>query len=79
MKVTLQKEKPMYHPDFGSDHTGILGICGTTLLYGISLLTINDGTLATIHAIASISTTLAALATAAYYIRKTFFNKKPRI
>jgi hypothetical protein len=71
-----KNEKPMYQPDFGNSHLGILGICGTVLLYGTSLLTINDGTLATIHAIASISTTIAALSTAIYYLKKSFFNKK---
>jgi hypothetical protein len=71
-----KNEKPMLQPDLGNTHLGILGICGTVLLYGMSLITINDGALATIHAIASISTALAGLATAIYYVKKSFFNKK---
>jgi hypothetical protein len=71
-----KKENPMHHPDFGNTNMGILGICGTTLLYGMSLLTINDGSLIVIHAIASISASCAGFATAIYYIKKAFFDKK---
>lgn len=66
----------MQQPDFGEGQLGILGICGTILLYGISLLTVNATALIIIHAIASIAAAFAGFATGLYYVKKSFFTKK---